>query len=271
LVIIHSNVPSGSFMMRPSGLAPLTPATLVARAVEAIVYAAATGLFLPGDRIVESELARQLKVSRVPVREALRLLESQGILVNTPYRGMRLMEVTPGRLCKILEVRLALERLAAFSLRARVPAEPLLLAPLDEISRKMRACAGSGDREGIARFETDFHRTLLELTGNEILVASWKPLACQLTIIFGLSTLQNDMLAIAGEHVELLQVIRSGTEEELERTLKEHILDSPQKIDFDAITFGHRSPRSARATAKQDSVERTRSELVLAVTENDEA
>jgi DNA-binding GntR family transcriptional regulator len=54
-------------------------------AVDAIVAGAARGLILPGDRIVETEVARALGVSRVPVREALRLLESQGLVVNESY------------------------------------------------------------------------------------------------------------------------------------------------------------------------------------------
>ncbi|MCK8783380.1 GntR family transcriptional regulator [Roseomonas sp. NAR14] len=72
----------------------LTPRTLVAQAVEAILGAVALGQFLPGDRLVESEIARRLGISRVPVREALRLLESQGIVHNEPFKGMRLMNVT---------------------------------------------------------------------------------------------------------------------------------------------------------------------------------
>ena len=54
----------------------------------------ARAVLLPGDRIVEAELARKLGVSRVPVREALRLLESQGVVVNEPYKGIRLRPVT---------------------------------------------------------------------------------------------------------------------------------------------------------------------------------
>ena len=67
----------------------LRPITLVEQVVDAFVKAAAEGQILPGDRIVEADLAKALNVSRVPVREALRLLESQGIVVNSPYRGMR--------------------------------------------------------------------------------------------------------------------------------------------------------------------------------------
>lgn len=219
----------------PRDLVPLTPKTLVGHVVEAIVQAAATGIFMPGDRVIEADVARRLKVSRVPVREALRLLESQGILVSTPYRGMRLMDVSASRLRKILEVRLALEKFAAFMLQETCQRSPQLLAPLERISADLIEAAARGDRFGIATLDTKFHRTLCELTGNEVLVATWEPLSCQLTIIFGLSTLQNDMASIAQEHVDLTNLIRSGNKAALERNLKLHILDSPQAIDFEAL------------------------------------
>src|SRR5882724_3322653 len=231
-------VPSDSALAEghsPRQLEPLTPRTLVDHVVEAIVQAAATGIFMPGDRIVEADVARRLNVSRVPVREALRLLESQGIVVSMPYRGMRLMEVSADRLRKILEVRLALETMAAFMLRAACREDPQVLAPLD-------AAALAGDRFGIATLDTRFHRTMCRLTGNEILLAAWEPLACQLTIIFGLSTLQNDMAAIAEEHVVLTELIRGGDEAALKRNLQLHILDSPQAIDFAALVARRNAP-----------------------------
>jgi DNA-binding GntR family transcriptional regulator len=227
-------------------LAPLSPKTLVNQVVEAILQAAATGVFMPGDRVVEAEVARRLNVSRVPVREALRLLESQGILVNMPYRGMRLMDVSASRLRKILEVRLALERLAAFTLMEAARARPEILAPLDRIAGEMRAAAARHDSFGIATLESRFHRTLLELSGNEILVATWEPLSAQLTIIFGLSTLQNDMRGIAEEHVLLIELIRTGDPEALDRNLRLHILESPQAIDFDALIARRDAARQER-------------------------
>lgn len=77
---------------------PVRPRTLVDQAVEAIVAGAARGVILPGDRIVEADLARALGMSRVPVREALRLLESQGLVSSAPYKGIRLTPVTRARL-----------------------------------------------------------------------------------------------------------------------------------------------------------------------------
>ena len=87
---------------------PLQPQTLVDHAIEAIIAGAAAGLILPGDRIVEVDLARKLGVSRVPVREALRLLESQGVVVSEPYKGIRLRPVTNERVSDLIEARIAL-------------------------------------------------------------------------------------------------------------------------------------------------------------------
>ena len=88
---------------------PLQPQTLVDHAIEAIIAGAAAGLILPGDRIVEVDLARKLGVSRVPVREALRLLESQGVVVSEPYKGIKLRPVTNERVSDLIEARIALE------------------------------------------------------------------------------------------------------------------------------------------------------------------
>ena len=130
---------------KPLKLAPLVAKTLVDQVVDAIVEATAKGVLLPGNRVVEAEVARSLNVSRVPVREALRLLESQGIVVNEPYRGMRLMDVNIDRLEKILKVRLALENLAGREIMTRLKDDPKLLAPLEAQLKKLHAAAETGE------------------------------------------------------------------------------------------------------------------------------
>jgi len=218
-----------------SPLAPLAPTTLVEQVADAIVEAAAQGHFLPGDRIVEAEIARRLEVSRVPVREALRLLESQGIVVNTPYRGMRLMDVSTDRLEKILEVRLALERLAAQRVLEKARATPSLLEPLARIVGEMGEAARTGNGYQVAFLDTAFHRELCALSGNEILVQTWEPLWRQLTIIFGLSTLQKGLEPIVEEHVDLLAALRAGDRAELERLMDVHILEYTRALDYEGF------------------------------------
>lgn len=220
--------------------------TLVEQVVDRIVEAAAKGVFLPGDRVVEAEVARRLEVSRVPVREALRLLESQGIVINMPYRGMRLMDVSVERLEKVLKVRLALEQLAAEDVRLALQKDPDIIAPLVTTADLMMAAAHRGDRYEIARLDTIFHRQLCGLTGNEVLLRTWEPLSLQLTIIFGLSAMQKDLVPIAAEHTEIIEALRAQDAGRLADLMRVHIVDYTRALDHEG--FIHRL-RGADAVA----------------------
>lgn len=214
---------------------PIRSKSLVEEIVDAIVEATATGVFLPGDRIVEAEVARALNVSRIPVREALRLLESQGVVVSERYRGMRLMSVDIERLGKILKVRLALECLAGSEVLKRMEDDPDILAPLEEITAKMHEAGDRDDGFLVASLDTQFHRCLCELSGNEVIVQSWEPLSRQLTIVFGLSTMKKDVTSIVAEHDEVLRALRGGDLEGFKALMETHILEYTRAIDYEQL------------------------------------
>jgi DNA-binding GntR family transcriptional regulator len=230
-------------------LLPLESKTLVDQVVDAIVEATATGAFLPGDRIIEAELARELNVSRIPIREALRILESQGIVVNTRYRGMRLMDVSVDRLEKILKVRLALETLAAREVLEARKTDPAVLAPLDHVVEELHKAADNSDSYRVARLDTEFHRTLCKLSGNDVLLQLWEPLSRQLTIIFGLSTLQKGLETIVEEHDNLLASLKAGDLRILEHVMKVHILDYTQALDYEGFVETLRELEKRRSPA----------------------
>jgi len=214
---------------------PARRRTLVDQVVEAIVAAAARGVILPGDRIVETEIAQELSVSRVPVREALRLLESQGLVVSSPYKGVRLNPVTRARLDQLSEVRIALEKAAARRAvmlgRNKGPSLGTLERKTDELERM----AARQDSYGIASADAAFHRELCRLSENEVLCQVWETLARQLTIIVGLSTLSKPMDGIVAEHRALLSAFSRGRLSELDRALDEHIRIQNDALDFEAI------------------------------------
>ncbi|SMC39850.1 transcriptional regulator, GntR family [Primorskyibacter flagellatus] len=217
-------------------LAPIAPRMLAETIVDAIVEAAAKGQFLPGDRIIEADLARQLNVSRVPVREALRLLESRGVVENTPYRGMRLMEVSKDSMRSLRKVRLTLEMLAATEIQNRAEKEPELLNPLAECVQSLRDASRAKDYYRVAIHDIEFHRRLCQVPGNRALMQAWEPLAQQLTIVIGLSTfLQPTLVNIVEEHEELLGILQSGTPEELERNMQTHILEVPDAVNYERL------------------------------------
>src|SRR5262245_355629 len=104
------NVPASSVdrePLRPPSVG--THESQADRVADAIVEQCIFGSFQPGQRLKESELARQFNVSRVPVREALMELASQGVVYYSPRRGARLMHVDGLKLRKVLEVRERLE------------------------------------------------------------------------------------------------------------------------------------------------------------------
>jgi len=224
-------------------LAPLEPRTLADMVVDAIVEATATGVFLPGDRVVEAEVARALNVSRVPVREALRILESQGIVVNTRYRGMQLMDVSAAGLERILKVRTGLEALAVEEVLVLASDNPGFLDPLAAVVAQLHAAADKGDSFGVAKLDTEFHRTLCRMSGNDVLLRTWEPLSRQLTIIFGLSALQKELDAIAHEHDDLLAMLRAGDGPGALRGIREHILDYSRAIDYEGLVEVRRRER----------------------------
>ncbi|HQZ13868.1 MAG TPA: GntR family transcriptional regulator [Devosia sp.] len=225
-------------MPSPSGpvlreLVPLKAKTLVELATEAIVEAAAKGVFLPGDRVVEADVARRLNVSRIPVREALRVLESQGVVVSERYRGMRLMSVDIDRLEKILKVRLVLENLAGVEVMARVAKNPAALKPLETVLAEMHAAADAGDSYKVASLDTRFHEVLCELSGNDVLLRAWQPLSRQLTIIFGLSTLKKGVKSIVEEHDEVIAKLKAGDRAAFETLMEAHILEYSRAVDYE--------------------------------------
>ena len=225
----------------PQAFIKLQPRTLVHQVIDALVAGASEGLILPGDRIIEADLAEQLGVSRVPVREALRVLESQGIVINEPYKGIRLTPVTPERIDQLIEVRVALETTAASrAIRLKLNDGPHL-QELESIVHDMENMAERNDVFGFATADTNFHRSLCSYAGNDVLSDMWEMLARQMTIIFGLSALGKPMTAIVEEHWELIRVFRSGKVADMARAISDHIDVEIHKVDLEKIIAKRRA------------------------------
>jgi DNA-binding GntR family transcriptional regulator len=231
-----------------SGWKLLERRTFVDQAVEAIMAGAARGLILPGDRIVESDVAGALGISRVPVREALRILESQGVVESEPYKGIRLMPVTGERLAHALDVRVVLEVLAANRAIEAGRNTPHASQSLTKAVDRLKLAARRKDPYDFGSADTAFHRELCRLSRNEVLCAQWESLARQLTIIFGLSVLRKPMDAIVAEHELLVKVFRDGDPSAVERELEEHILAQVGAMDFAGIIADRRAQRMAAAS-----------------------
>lgn len=227
------------------------PRTLVAQATESIVAAVARGLILPGDRIIEQELADALGISRVPVREALRQLESQGLVVSEPYKGMRLMPLTRARVDDVIEVRVGLETTAARRAVACGRNDGPALRGLQRAIDELELMATRRDGYGLASADTAFHREMCRLGGNEVLCTVWEAIALQMTVIVGLSTLGKSMDGIIEEHRTLLEVFARGDAAALDRAIVEHVRAQNDAVDFERLIAEQREKRVRRYEEKQ--------------------
>lgn len=221
------------------------PRTLVDHAVDAILSAASRGLILPGDRVSEPDLVTRLGMSRVPIREALRILESQGIVSSEPYKGIRLMEISHQRLEQIIDVRIPLETLAcrrAIEAGRNGPRElKLLNQSVDELVLMQQR----EDVYGFASADTDFHRVLCSLALNPVLSNLWESIARQLTVIFGLSTISKSMESIIAEHQRLVDVFAEGDIDKMALEIEQHIRVQALDVDYEKIIAERRKQLAA--------------------------
>jgi len=123
-----------------------------------------TGELKPGERLMEIHLANKLGVSRTPIREAIRQLELEGLVIMVPRKGAQVASITEKSMSDVLEVRLALEKLAVELASKRISAEQKeeLKAAMLLFEEKVSL----GDVSEIAKADVAFHDKIFEVTGN---------------------------------------------------------------------------------------------------------
>src|SRR4051812_24021764 len=204
---------------------PLDTESLASRIADRIVDAVAAGTLAPGQRLVEAEIAAALGVSRMPLREALKLLEAQGILSVTPRRGSFVVPFDERRIGQICDARLALERLA---LRRGVPAfraAPGLLAERDGLIGTMRQEAERRAWLAANKAALAFHRRIVAAADDGIVAMLWEALARHVLIVFGREIRDEaDARRLEEPHVRLRELLAAGDVGALEEEIERHIM-----------------------------------------------
>jgi DNA-binding GntR family transcriptional regulator len=217
----QTRVPRG---IRPVGGRSESARQLGESIADAIVDAVAQGTLEPSQRIIEEDLARQFEVSRVPVREAIKLLQAQGILNVTPNRGARVAPFDPPMIEQVYEVRIALERIAVRDAMHSYRREPRVLDGLREIISRMERMARWADWVEFRKCDIAFHREICRASGNEIVLKLWEALAQHITIIFGRELAsERNFAVVIDQHRKLLEMFERG-DDSIERVIESHIV-----------------------------------------------
>ena len=148
-------------LLTPNG----PPTTLRAHVVKILSAGILSGKYKPGDRLNESQIARELNISRIPVREALSQLQEQGLVQNRERRGMFVTNIGPEEVLLISSLRIILETEALRLVQKRMT--PPVLASLENIVERMDNWDGT--LLDAAALDLEFHRTLWRAAGNPYL------------------------------------------------------------------------------------------------------
>lgn len=165
------------------------------------------GELRPGSRLVETELATRFGTSRGPIREALRELEREGIIISPPRRGTIVGSMTKQDLEEVYSVREALELLALREASRKADDATLqaIRLHLDRIDQAIAA----GDTTEVIRADLEFHRAILRAAGNSRLTAAWEQLSSPIALLVRIA-LSMDIGFVRGEgghHQQVLQAL----------------------------------------------------------------
>jgi DNA-binding GntR family transcriptional regulator len=181
-----------------------------------------SGVYRPGDRLVETRIAQELGTSQAPVREALRDLELLRFVESAPFRGARVRAISREELAEIYPVRAALEEVAAREAAVRLDGDVSALAAELEA---MRQAAGDRDLHRLVEHDVAFHRLIVEASANSILLDVWTSLRLEARTIITALTIGIDHRELAEAHAPLLGALAAGDPDRAGRAVRRHIED----------------------------------------------
>ena len=177
------------------------------------------GEYAAGERLVELQLAREFGTSQAPVREALRDLETAGLVTIKPRRGSFVNDYHARAQHEIYTVRGALEEAG---MRLAMPSLKRDSSILASHLEGMREAAREGDVEGVTRHSVGFHRAVMRAAGNELLLRMWESLHVEIHSRKTAMQPNTDLMAVADSHAPILNAVLSGDVELACRLSREH-------------------------------------------------
>jgi DNA-binding GntR family transcriptional regulator len=181
----------------------------------------------PGDRIVETEVAKRLGISQVPVREALRGLEEEGLINTIKYRGAFVSDINPVEMYHMFSLRAKIETDAIEAILPHLTKKNF--GELYDIVDKMKN--GENDYAVQSRLDMEFHRTIIEWANVDVYLRIWGMLTNHIRRYI---TLLNPKVRILPEevhqyHQALVETLEERDVEKAKNVFKEHIMKMVEK------------------------------------------
>ncbi|MFW6256757.1 MAG: GntR family transcriptional regulator [Bacillota bacterium] len=197
---------------------------------EVLREAILTGKMKPGEKITEVEIANKLNVSRTPVREAIRMLELEELIVIVPQRGVFVAGIKSIKeINDIFQVRTELEGLAAYLTAQNITEEQL--SQMDKYTEQIKACIANDDLEKCIEIDISFHQIIYEASDNKWLQKLLDSLFEQITRFRSRSLDREGRMEEAlNEHRELSKAFAQRDGKKARKLVEQHIENARQSI-----------------------------------------
>ena len=189
-----------------------------------------TGKLVPGERLMENQLAEKLGASRTPVREALRMLELENLVELVPRKGAQVLDMSEKDIVNILEVRSALEGLATSVACKKMAKEDL--QQLKNMEVDFEKAVADNDVEHFVDIDEDFHDLIFAATENDKLINIFRNLRIQLYRYRMAQAKNNEtsMSTIVAHHRSIIRAIENHDAEEGASIAQGHIKYQTESI-----------------------------------------
>ena len=213
-----ANKPALADLM-PHDITPIENVPLRVQVASRLRKAILSGRMLPGAALVETALAEKMNVSRAPIREAIQILENDGLVETIAYKGKRVKPLTAREVAETYSLREVFE----------VMAVRLILesgAPLDTLRThcdEMTAAAEADNFEALVVADEAFHHALIRLADHNLLLTSWKNLYLRIHQIMALRNRdERNLTEVAGNHLPIVQALADGDADRAINLISEH-------------------------------------------------
>jgi DNA-binding GntR family transcriptional regulator len=200
-------------------ITPIEQTPLRIQIAEMLRRAIVSGKLRPGSVLVEATLAEQMNVSRAPIREAIQILENDGLVETVAYKGKRVKPLTAREVEETYNLREVFEVMAV----RRILQYGRPVAALWAHCHEMDRAADAGDQDKLTAADEAFHRTLIQVADHDLLLASWNSLYLRIHQIMALrNTVQPNLFDISGTHPPIVRALEAHDVDEAVRLITEH-------------------------------------------------
>ena len=216
-----------------------------ADALSSIRNAILEGRLFPNERLVEENLAQQYSTSRTAIRLALAVLEQQGLVVRERNHGARVRQISDEDAVEIMELRCALESLAARY--AALRAAPTDIVQLRAMTKMLEEVGKSGDSTRFSAINMDFHSEIIRISQHRNAAKLIKGLRAQIIVFqYGPILAPGRIRQLNSEHRKLVSAIASKDPDAAEAAMRHHLQNAVEALRA-VIQGRHLAVRQARA------------------------